>query len=69
MKTGEELHCKVDQSPNLPRVVPAPNSQHQDSPNPDARKSTDHHCEQRLYRETCRSLLEDTRREHPGESQ
>ena len=25
--------------------------------------------EQRLYRETCRSLLEDTRREHPGESQ
>ena len=71
MKTGEDLYCKVYKSPRLPRVVPTPNSQHgrQDPPNPDARKSTDHQSEQRLYRETCRSLIEDTRREHPGESQ
>ena len=43
----------------LPRVVPTPNSQNgrQDPPNSDARKSTDHQSEQRLCRETCRSLL------------
>ena len=70
MKTREELYCKVDHSPRLPRVVLTPNSQsgRQDPPNPDARKSTDHQSEQRLYRETCRSLLEDTRCEHPRES-
>ena len=62
MKTGEELYCKVFQSPRLSRVVLTPNSQHgrQDPPNPDERKSTDHECEQRLSRETWRSLLEDT---------
>ena len=38
-------------------------------PGPDARKSTDHQREQSVYRKTCRSLLEDTRRKHPGESQ
>ena len=59
------------QSPGLPRVVLTPNSQHggQDPPNPDARKSTDHQSEERLYRVTCRSHLEDTRREHREESQ
>ena len=68
MKTGEELDCKVCQSPRLPRVVHSRNGR-QDPPNPDARKSTDHQSEQRLYRETCRSLLEDTRREDPAENQ
>ena len=69
MKTGEELHCKEHQSPRLSRVVLAPTSQHgrQDPPNPDERKSTDHQSEERLCRETCRPLLEGTRREHPGE--
>ena len=44
MKTGEELYCKVHQSPRLPRVVLTPSSRHgrQDQPNPDARKSLDH---------------------------
>ena len=71
MKTGKDLYCKVFQSPRLPRVVLTPKSRHgrQDPPIPDARKSTDHQSGQRLYRETCRSLLEDTRREHPGEKQ
>ena len=71
MKTGEEPHCKVYQSPRLPRAVLTPNLHHgrQDPPSPDARKSTDHQREQSVYRETCRSLLEDTRRKHPGESQ
>ena len=57
--------------PRLPRVVLTPNSQHgrQDPPNPDERKSTDHQSEKRPCRETCRSLLEDSRREHPGGSQ
>ena len=36
----------------------------------EARKSTDHHSEQSVQcRETCRPLLEDTRRKHPEESQ
>ena len=72
MKTGEDLYCKVHQSPRLPRVVLTPNLQHgrQDLPNPKARKSTDHQSEQSVqYRETCRSLLEDTRRKHLEESQ
>ena len=61
MKTGEELDCQVCQSPRLPRVVrtPHPRNGRQDPPNPDARESTDHQSEQRLYRETCRSPLED----------
>ena len=71
MNTGEEPHCKVYQSPRLPRAVLTPNLHHgrQDPPSPDARKSTDHQREQSVYRETCRSLLENTRRKHPGESQ
>ena len=71
MKTGEELYCIVHEAPREPRVVLTHNSQHgrQDPPDPDARKSTDRQSEQSVYRETCRSLLEDTRREHPGESQ
>ena len=72
MKTGEGLYCKVHQSPRLPRVVLTPNLQHgrPDPPNPEVRKSTDHQSEQSMqYRETCRSLLEDTRRKHPEESQ
>ena len=72
MKTGEDFYCKEHQSPRLPRVVLTPNLQfgRQDPPNPEARKSTDHECEQSVqYRGTCRSLLEDTRRKHPDESQ
>ena len=72
MKTGEDLYCKVHQSLRLPRVVLTPNMQYgrRDPPNPEARKSTDHQSEQSVkYRETCRSLLEDTRRKHAEESQ
>ena len=72
MKTGEDSNCKIHQSPRLPRVVLAPKAQYgrQDPPNPEARKSTDHHREQSVqYRETCRSLLEGSRCEHPEESQ
>ena len=60
MKTGEELYCKVFQSPRLPRVVLTPNSQNgrQDPPDPDARKSTDHKSEKRPYRETCRGNVD-----------
>ena len=45
MKTGEELFCKVHQSPTPPRVTLVPNSQHnqKDSPITDSRKS--HDCE------------------------
>ena len=63
MKTGEA---------RSPRVVRTPNLQYgrQGLPNPEARKTTDHHSEQSVqYRETCRPLLEDTRRKHPVESQ
>ena len=72
MKTGEDSHCKVHQSPRLPRVVLTPNLQHgrQDPFNPEARKSADHQSEQSAkYRETRRSHLEDTRRKHLEESQ
>ena len=57
MKTGEDLCCKAHQSPWLPRVVFTPNLQYgrQDPPDPEARKSTDHHSEQSVQcRETCR---------------
>ena len=66
MTTGEEPYCKVYQSPRLPRAVLTPNLHHgrQDPPSPDARKSTDHQ-RKGVYSETCRSLLEDTRRKHP----
>ena len=72
MQTGEDLYCKVHQSPRLPRVVLTPNLQcrRQDPPYLEARKTTDHQSEQSVqYRETCRSHLEDTRRTHPEESQ
>ena len=54
MKTKEELHHKVYQSPRLPRVVLKPNSQsgQQDQPDQEARKSSDHHCALDSYRET-----------------
>ena len=44
MKTGEELHRKVCQSPRSPRVVLTPNLQHgrQDLSDPEARTSADH---------------------------
>ena len=60
LKTGEELYWKVYQSPRLPRVVLTPSSQHghQGPPNPDARKSTNHQSEQRLYKETCRGNVD-----------
>ena len=69
MTSGEELYCIVHQSPRLPRVVLTPNSQcgRQDPPDPEARKSTDHQSVK--YRKTRRSLVEDTRRKHPAESQ
>ena len=72
MKTGEYSYCKVHQSSRLPRVVLTPNLQYgrQDPPDPEARKSTDNQNEQSVqYRETCRSLVEDTRRKHLEESQ
>ena len=61
MKTGEDLYCKVHQSPRLPRVVPTPNLQRvrQDPSNLEARKSTDHQSEQSVkYRETCRGNVD-----------
>ena len=73
MKTGENLYCKVYQYPRLPRrtvVTPNLHRGRQDPPNPEARKFTGHHSEQSVqHREICRSLLEDTRRKHPEESQ
>ena len=47
MKTGEDLLCKVHQSPSIPRVVLSPNSQcgRQDPPNLEGRKYTDHQSE------------------------
>ena len=71
-KTGKGLYGKVHPSPRLPRVGLTPTLQHgrQDRPNPEARKSADHQSEQSVqYRETRPSLLEDTRRKHPEESQ
>ena len=65
MKIGEDSYCKVHPSPRLPRVVLTPNLQHgrQDPPNPEARKSTDHHSEQsEKCEETRRTRLEETRR-------
>ena len=48
MMTGEDLYCKVHQSPTIPRVVLTPNLQYgrQDPPDCEVRKSTDHHSEQ-----------------------
>ena len=57
MKTGEELNCKVHQSPKLPRVTLMPKSQHnrKDLPIADSRKSNDCESEERKHRETCSS--------------
>ena len=71
MKTGEDLRCKVHQSPRLPRVVLTPNLQHrrQDPSNPSEKF---HRPSKRTKREVqgiCRSLFEDTRRKHLEESQ
>ena len=72
MKVGEDFFREVHESQRLPRVVLTPNLQHgrQDPSNFEARKSTDHQSEKSVkYRETCRSLLEETRRKHLEESQ
>ena len=61
MKTGKDVYCKVHPFPRLPRVVLTPNSKcgRQNPPNPEARKSTDHHSEQSAsYRETCRGNVD-----------
>ena len=59
MKTGEDLHCTVYQSPRLPRVVLTPNLHHgrHDLSDPEARTSADH--QKRAKREVRgNSLLE-----------
>ena len=55
MKIGEELYCKVHQSPRLPRVTLMPNSQHsrKDLLVGDSRKSHDCESEEHEHRETC----------------
>ena len=62
MKTGEDLCCKVYQSPRLPRVVLiTPNSQYgrQDLSNPDVRTSADHQSERSAkYEETRRGNVD-----------
>ena len=71
MKIGEDLYCKVHESPRLPRVVLTPNLQHgrQELPNTEARKSSNHQSEHSVqYREICRSLFDNTRRKHLEES-
>ena len=57
MKDGEELYCKVYQSPRLPRAVLTWNLRHgrQDLLNPEARTSSDHQSERcAKYEETRR---------------
>ena len=63
MKTGEELFCKVHQSPRLPRVTLVPNSQdsRKDLPITDSRKSHDCQSEEHKHRETCSSSRADFR--------
>ena len=71
MKTGEDLYCKVHQSPRSPRVELAPNLQHgrQDPSNLEASKSADHQSEQSAkYEETRHSHLEDSRHKHLEEN-
>ena len=55
MKFGQEWHCKVYQSPRLPRITLSPNPKHsrKDPPNPDARESGNHESEKRKHRGTC----------------
>ena len=57
MKTGEELYCKVCQSPRFPRVTLVPNSQHaqKDVLIADSRQSDDRKDEVHEHRETCGS--------------
>ena len=65
MQTGEELYCKVCQSPRLPRAVLTPNLHHgrQDLTYPEARTSADHQSERSAKcEETRRSRYEETRR-------
>ena len=63
MKTGEELYCKVYQSPRLPRVTLVPNSQHaqNDVLTRDSRKSDDRENEVHKHSETCGSNRVDFR--------
>ena len=65
MKTGEVLHCRVFQSPRLPRVILTPNLQHgrQDPSNPEARTSANHQSKRSAkHEETRRTHLEESRR-------
>ena len=63
MKTGEELHWKVHQSPRFPRVTLVPNSQHDqnDVLTSDSRKSDDRESEVHKHRVTCSSSRVDFR--------
>ena len=63
MKIGEELYCKVHQSPRLPRVTLMPNSQHdqKDVLITDSRNSDDCENEVHEHRETCTSSRVDFR--------
>ena len=56
MKIGEELYCKVHQSPRLPRAALTPNLHHgcQDLSNPEARTSADHQSERSAKHEETR---------------
>ena len=63
MKTGEELYCKVHQSPRLPRVTLVPNSQQsrKDLPITYSRKSHIGESQEHKHRETCSSSRVDFR--------
>ena len=63
MKTGEEIFCKVHQSPRLPRITLMPNSQQsrKDLPITDSRISHDCESEKHKHRETCSSSRVDFR--------
>ena len=54
MNTGEELYCKVNHSPRLPRVALVPNSKHaqKDALITDSRKSEDRENEVHKHRKT-----------------
>ena len=65
MKTGEELYCKVHQSPMLPRAALTPNLHHgrQDLSNLEGRTSADRQSERSAkFEETRRLRYEETRR-------
>ena len=63
MKTGEELYCKVYQSPRLPRATLVPNSQHaqKDVLITDTSKSDGHENEVHKHKKTCGSNRVDFR--------